>query len=370
MTNVQVGLPLTAAQQDIWFDDKITGGGSAYNTAIYWEISGPLDLQLFETALTRLVDEAECTRIRFVDVDDRPRQVIEPLSELPLTVVDVSAEPDPFQAARDRMRDDLRRPFALTDFPLFRLSVYRLGADRTVFCFLNHHLVSDGFSYVIYFRRLAEIYQALLTGAALEDGRFPALTDLIEAEARYAGSAAEQRDRAYWAETVAGAPDPVSLATRDALSSPDFHRAEADLPADLDARLRAVAWDARMPWSAVIAAALGAYTQRMTGARDLLLSLPVTARSGAGMQAVPGMVVNYVPVRLRVGPGTTRGELLAQSRAGFGAALRHQRFRVSGIRRQMGLARGPACASVSSGRRKYGGTNARFPSVARSSGPC
>ncbi|HVV25278.1 MAG TPA: amino acid adenylation domain-containing protein, partial [Pseudonocardiaceae bacterium] len=87
----------------------------------------------------------------------------------------------------------------------------------------------------------------------------------------------------------------------------------------------------------VVISALAAYTQRLTGVTDVLLSMPVSARVGAGMRAVPGMVNNYVPLRLTVRPELTRAELLRQASAELTKALRHQRFRVSRIRNGMGL---------------------------------
>lgn len=185
MTSVQTaGLPLTAGQKDIWFDAKLSGGGATYNTAIYWDIRGPLDPDLFRTALARLAEESECLRVRFDDRGGEPRQFVEPLGALPLTVTDVQAAPDPAAAAEQAIRADLAVPFPLDEapdqgpgdgpyVPLFRLSVFTLGPERTFFCLLNHHLVSDGFSYVIYFQRLSEIYGALLDGTSPDDNRFP-----------------------------------------------------------------------------------------------------------------------------------------------------------------------------------------------------
>ncbi|MEU7482643.1 amino acid adenylation domain-containing protein, partial [Streptomyces sp. NPDC042319] len=367
MTSVQTaGLPLTAGQKDIWFDEKLSGGGASYNTAIYWDIRGPLDRDLFRAALTRLVAESECLRTRFTEVDGEPRQFVEELTELPLTVTDVGGAADPAGAAREAIQADLRIPLSPTaapHVPLFRLSVFTLGPDRTFFCLLNHHLVSDGFSYVIYWQRLSAIYEAMLAGTSLDEDRFPPLGTLVEAEAAYADTARAERDRAYWAEHLADRPEPVTLATREADPAQTFHREETVLPDALAERLRTVAWDSRVTWQTVLVAALGAYTRRMAGTEDVLLSLPVTARVGGTMQNIPGMVVNYLPLRLAVLPGTTRGELLTTTYRTFSQALKHQRHRVSRIRRAMGL--------TSDDRRPFGPFINMMPQVEKLSvGPC
>ncbi|MEU2181870.1 amino acid adenylation domain-containing protein [Streptomyces thermolilacinus] len=360
------GLPLTAGQKDIWFDEKLSGGGASYNTAIYWDIRGPLDRRLFSAALERLVEESECLRARFTDIDGEPRQFIEELDELPLTVTDVSDADDPAEAAREMIRADLRVPLVPTAapyVPLFRLSVFTLAEDRTFFCLLNHHLVSDGFSYVIYWQRLSAIYAAMLAGTSLDEGRFAPLSTLIDAEAAYGASPRAERDRAYWEERFADRPEPVSLATRDAEPAQAFRRENTVLPERTADRLRGVAWDARVTWQTVLVAALGAYTGRMLGTGDVMLSLPVTARAGGTMQGIPGMVVNYVPLRLPVTPGMTRGDLLTATYQAFSQALKHQRHRVSRIRRAMGLA--------SDDRRPFGPFINMMPQIEKLAiGPC
>ncbi|MGW0389348.1 amino acid adenylation domain-containing protein [Streptomyces sp. NPDC003042] len=376
MTHVQTvgGLPLTAGQKDIWFDAKLSGGGATYNTAIYWDIRGELDHGLFRTALERLVTESECLRTRFTEVDGEPRQFIEPLERLPLTVTDVSGAADPAAAAHEAIRADLRVPFTLpaegadsspadAREPLFRLSVFTLGAERTFFCLLNHHLVSDGFSYVIYWQRLAVIYEALLAGTTLDEGRFPPLSTLLDAEAAYVGSARAERDRAYWEERFTTRPELISLATRDAEPAQGFLQEQGVLPEDVAERLRAVAWESRVTWQTVLVAALGAYTGRMAATEDVLLSLPVTARVGGDTQKVPGMVVNYLPLRLAVDRATTRAGLFADAYRAFSQALKHQRHRVSRIRRAMGLS--------SDDRRPFGPFLNMMPQVEKLAiGPC
>ncbi|MFI6049296.1 amino acid adenylation domain-containing protein [Streptomyces violascens] len=367
MTDVQTGgLPLTAGQKDIWFDEKLSGGGATYNTAIYWDIRGPLDQRLFRAALARLVEESECLRARFTEVDGEPWQFVEPVAELPLTVTDVSGAEDPAAAALAAIHDDLRVPLpvaAVPHVPLFRLSVFTLGADRTFFCLLNHHLVSDGFSYVIYWQRLSAIYEAMLAGTSLDENRFPPLGTLIEAEAAYADSPRMERDRAYWEKELADRPEPLSLATRDAEPAQTFLREATVLPESIAERLRSVGWDARVTWQTVLVAALGSYSGRLAGTDDVLLSLPVTARVGGTMQYIPGMVVNYLPLRLSLRPGMTRGELLASTYKAFSQGLKHQRYRVSRIRRAMGL--------PSDDRRPFGPFINMMPQVEELSiGPC
>ncbi|MGA4841736.1 amino acid adenylation domain-containing protein [Streptomyces sp. G45] len=336
------GLPLTAGQRDIWFDEQLSGGGATYNTAAYWDLRGPLDHDLFRTALERLVTEAECLRTRFTEAgpDGAPRQSVEPLGALPLTVTDVSAAPDPAAAARAAIDADLRTAFtvaAAPEVPLFRMGLYVLGAERAHFSLVSHHLVTDGYSVILLWRRLSAIYEALLAGTSLDDGAFPPLRELVAAEDAYARSPRAARDRAYWERQTADAPPPLTLAARDAAPAQTFRRETAVLAEPVAERLRAVAWEARVTWQTALVAAVGAYTGRMARTPDVLLSLPVTARAGARTQNIPGVVVNCLPLRLAVREDTTRADLLADAYQALSQGLRHQRHRTSRIRRAMGL---------------------------------
>ncbi|MFF4468282.1 amino acid adenylation domain-containing protein [Streptomyces sp. NPDC001599] len=372
MTPVRtVGLPLTAGQKDIWFDAKLSGGGAIYNNSAYWDIRGPLNRDLLRTALARLVDESECLRARFDEQGGEPRQFVEPIGTLPLVVTDVSAAPDPAAAARQAIRDDLAVPFPLDDDadgsqghgPLFRLSVFVLGPERTFLCLLTHHLVSDGFSYVIYFQRLAEIYGALLDGTPLDEGRFPPLAELVEAQAASTGSAKGERDAAYWRERVGDGPELISLAARDAQPAASFHQEGTVLAESTAELLRTVAWQSRVIWQTTFAAAVFAYTARTAATEDVLLALPVTGRLGETMQRIPGVVVNTLPLRLTVSGDSTRAGLLAATHEAFSQALRHQRHRVSQIRRDMGL--------PSDDRRPFGPFLNMFPQPGKPViGPC
>ncbi|HET6860343.1 MAG TPA: condensation domain-containing protein, partial [Streptomyces sp.] len=330
-------LALSAGQTDIWFDEKLSGGSLAYNTAGYLDIRGPLDAELFREAARRLTDEAECTRSRFLEGDGRPRQSIEPLAELPYAALDFSGESDPFEAARSWMLADLDTPFTLTDFPLFRLALLKTGADRSLFYMCIHHFLCDGYSQVVFWRRLSEIYGALLDGKSDDDRRLPPLSALLDAEQAYTASPQAARDAGFWAAKFPVTPALVSLSESESGPGQGFVRDEFTLSEETTGALRDLAKQASVTWPTVVMAAIGAYTQRRTGQRDVLLTVPVTTRVGALMRAVPGMVANTLPLHLRAEPATTRQELLKQTSREFTRILKHQRHRVSKIRRAMGL---------------------------------
>ncbi|MFJ6215753.1 amino acid adenylation domain-containing protein [Streptomyces sp. NPDC092296] len=338
-------LPLSAGQADIWFDEKLGGAGAHYNTAGYLDIRGPLRIDAFRRAVAGLVQEAECMRARIVEVDGALRQVVEPVTELPFRTAELPDE----EAAHAWMRDDLATPFDREHGPLVRFALIHCGEQRSFFYMCIHHLLCDGYSQVLFWDRLTELYEAELyeaepdgaepDGAPGGDGgkRLPPLRQLLDREAAYQGSAHQARDLAYWRRRFPQPPEPVSLAAPGGTAGAGFLRSRCELPPEVADRLRALAREAAVTWPTVVMAAVAVYTWKYTGRRDVLLTVPATARVGATMRAVPGMVANTLPLGLRIDDRSTRRELLSQVSREFNALITHQRLRVSRIRREIGL---------------------------------
>ncbi|MDS0134339.1 MULTISPECIES: non-ribosomal peptide synthetase [unclassified Amycolatopsis] len=337
MTAVDAFLPLSTAQTDVWYDEQLSGGGLAYAMADYLDITGPLDVGVFRTALRALADEAECFRARFVEVEGEPRQLIEPLGELPIRYPDVTGEADPEAAALDWMHEDMRHPFSLEDFPLFRGALIKVGERRHFWYLTTHHLIGDGFSAAICHRRLGELYNALLAGEDPGPTALPPFRLLLDADLAYQESPHRLRDKEFWGRHFDTTPDLVSLSGKEPAPARGFLRRTMVLPPETAKAVREAAAAAKVTLPTFFIAAMAAYTQRLSGIKDLLLTVPVAARAGVRSRATPGMVANYLPLRMVVEPQTTIAELLAQASRELAATLKHQRYHVNQIRRDIGV---------------------------------
>ncbi|MER6797660.1 condensation domain-containing protein, partial [Amycolatopsis mediterranei] len=337
MTAVDAFLPLSTAQTDVWYDEQLSGGGLAYAMADYLDITGPLDVEVFQSALRALADEAECFRARFVEVEGEPRQLIEPLTELPIRYPDVTGEADPESAALDWMQEDLRHPFSLEDFPLFRGALIKLGAQRHFWYLTTHHLIGDGFSAAICHRRLGELYNALLAGEDPGPTALPPFRLLLDADLAYQDSPHRLRDKAFWGRHFDTTPDLVSLSGKEPAPARGFLRRTMVLPPETAKAVREAAAGAKVTLPTFFIAAMAAYTQRLSGIKDLLLTVPVAARAGVRSRATPGMVANYLPLRMVVEPQMTIAALLGQASSELAATLKHQRYHVNQIRRDIGV---------------------------------
>ncbi|MFG3055691.1 amino acid adenylation domain-containing protein, partial [Kitasatospora sp. NPDC048239] len=331
-------LPLLAGQSGMWFAQQLDPASPAYQIAECVEIHGPVDARLFELALRQVLHEAEGFRLCFVESDNGVRQRINPYTDWPLHLVDVSAEPDPWAAAQAWMWTDLKRPCDLQQGPHFTMALLRAGDNRFIWYQRAHHGVVDGYSGSLMAARAAELYTALVEGRPDEGSPLPPFQHLLDDEAAYRGSEQHVEDRRYWLERLADRPEPVSLAGRFAPPARGHLRHTVDLGVEHSAHLKAAARRLGVGWSAFVLAATAAYTHRLTGAHDVVLGMPVMSRSGRTIRAIPGMLTNVLPLRLTVGPELTLVELVKQTSAAARQDLRHQRYRYEEMRRELGLA--------------------------------
>ncbi|MDE9365083.1 amino acid adenylation domain-containing protein [Luteipulveratus sp. YIM 133132] len=333
-------LDLTAAQRAIWFDETLSDRPALHTMGEHLDIRGPLDVALLERALDRLLHEADGMRMRFREVDGVPVQEPRDIA-LPLPVHDLSARGDAgHDEAVAQMWADLDRPFRLDGEPLVRCALYVLGPTRHLLYIAMHHLVSDGYSRVPAYDRLAAIYRELDEGGTIEDtaGRsLPPFRVLLDTERAYEESPAHDRDDAYWRARATAFAEPSTLSLRTAAPAPTQLRHTRVVGKDRAEGWRAAAAGAGVSWAAYVIAAAGAYVAKATGATSAQLTVPVTGRVGRRTRQVPGMVANYLPLRIDAAPGRTVGELVAGTAAELFRTVQHQRFRGEQVRRLAGV---------------------------------
>ncbi|MFP2933825.1 amino acid adenylation domain-containing protein, partial [Pyxidicoccus sp. 3LG] len=141
-------LPLSFAQQRLWFLDQLEPGSSAYNIPSALRLTGFLDLTALERAFTELVRRHEALRTTFVATEGQPAQVIFEPVDFPLATIDLTVLPAGSRDAEAHQlaAQELQRPFSLAHGPLLRAMLLRLDAEEHVLVLTMHHIVSDGWS--------------------------------------------------------------------------------------------------------------------------------------------------------------------------------------------------------------------------------
>jgi amino acid adenylation domain-containing protein len=311
----------SSAHKGMWLAQKMSP--DRLNHALtMWDVDGELDAAVMESTFLHVMGEAEVLRITFADDDGELRLVPRELGDWRPFFLDCSAEADPEQAAREALADMLRKPFDLERDLLFRLGVVRLAATRSLVVIAYHHLISDGFGAGgLLSRRLAEVYTALVRGAAVPELPHPWDAESFATEAgEYLASENFTDDTEFWRDYLKDAPAPAQVprvalpdATASGLSEP---MSSADRWGELTEpigmvsrtltvpRAEADAWTENTKsmgvWmSTMLTAAASVFFRHRCDRPEFLLSLVVGNRVGVASRT-PGLAVNVVPLRVKV----------------------------------------------------------------------
>ncbi|MEV0296722.1 non-ribosomal peptide synthase/polyketide synthase [Nocardia sp. NPDC050710] len=324
--------PLAPAQLGLWYA-QLLDPEVPINVAQYVDVEGELDVALLQQTTRDAALDYGSTLVRFGEADGAPFQCVDPELTTELPLIDFRGHADPVAAAHEWMRADASAPVDLVRDRLFAGAVLRV-AERRYFWYLRaHHIVLDGFGALTNTMRVAERYTARILGTEPESARPGTLAALVDGELSYRESGRFAADRAHWAERVAGLDAPTSLDGRTAARSATNLIVGRPLPEHLVERMNVLAAEQDSTIAVVLLAAFAGYLGRLTDRDDVVLSLPVTARTTAVMRRSAGMLSNIVPLRVGVGAEVSWGELLRATRVEVAGALRHQRYRHEDIRR-------------------------------------
>ncbi len=297
-------LPLSFAQQRLWFLDQLEGGSQAtYNITAALELRGELDESALRRCLRQLTERHQSLRMNFLSEGGRPRIVLrEPYD--PLTSEDGRGRPDLEDWLRREADEHASRPFDLSRDALLRLRLLRAGEDRRALLFSVHHIAADGWSLQVLVRELATLY-----AASCEGGESP----LAPPRLQYADYAAWQRgwlsdeelerQLGYWREQLADGPGRLNLPLDRARPSSPSHRG-GQLPLRLSGELVEGLCDLSRREGATLymtlLAGLQALLHRVSGQGDVSVGSPIANRTHGGTEDLVGFFVNTLVLRSRL----------------------------------------------------------------------
>ncbi|MEU0504617.1 amino acid adenylation domain-containing protein [Nocardia sp. NPDC005998] len=315
--------PLTVAQQEIWAYTTLYGSDHRYLIDGYVHLRGRIDPGLFERALRGVVAAAETLRVRLDTGGPEPRQVVEECAEWSLHRGDFGDESDPVAAALAYLRA-APPAFDLDVAPLFDHHLLDLGAAGHLWGIRAHHLVFDGGASLAFIRAVARAYSALLAGEPTPDVA-DTVAGYVEQDQRYRASRRFADDRAFWSGRLAGLPDAPMFAHPPVATGAHGPLRHSGRPGDDEWReFLGAAERFGVEWPALLAATTALLLHADSGARTVVLGLPVPAKRS--WRAL-GMTSNVVGLRLEVDPGASIAALARAAQAELRTVLRHQHYR-------------------------------------------
>ncbi|MET9340066.1 amino acid adenylation domain-containing protein [Nonomuraea sp. NPDC003804] len=351
-------LPLSFAQERLWFLWRMAPDSPAYNAPAAVRLRGPLEVDALAGALSGVVARHEVLRTRYAAEGGAPAQVVDPPTPVELPVI---------HAAEGELRGLVDRecalPFDLEDGPVLRARLFRLAADDHVLLLVIHHIACDGWSLPILWRELAALYQ----GESLPDLEIQyadhahrqrhaaAHADTTQAGTAQAGTAQDDggtgtgpdRDTddglGYWTAQLAGLETLELPADRPRPQEPGHqgHHVPLRVPEETARTLRALARDSGATVFMVLLTAVQALLSRLTGQHDIAVGTPTAGRDRPDTAPLIGFFVNTLVLRAGTGDNPTFRDLLRRNRATVLDAFAHQHTPFERVVERLNPVRGP-----------------------------
>ncbi len=321
-------LPLSFAQQRLWFLHEFDPDSVEYNSGDSYRLRGKLDVAALETALRELVARHEPLRTTFDTVDGRGVQIVHATVDTPLRTVDLSdlAESEREPAVARLIRVEASRPFDLRRGPVFRPVLAHLGTDDHVLILSLHHIVTDGWSMGLLVRELGIGYSAAVRGERAEPAPLPVqYADYAVWQRNHLSGAALDEHIEYWTHQLRGMTalelptDRPRSAVRGSSGAVHFF----ELPPWVLSGLKDVSRTHGATLFMTLVAATKVLLARHSGQQDITVGTATSGRGMAGLEKLVGFFVNTVVLRSYVDESRSFAELLSEVRTTVLDAFAH-----------------------------------------------
>ncbi len=327
-------VPLTEAQEGLWYAQRIDPQNPIFNTAQCLDLRGSIDTAAWRNAVTVALADADGLAMRFVDTDDGPRHVLDEAHRAAPEVIDMRVHADAEGEAQRAIERDLTTPLDPTVDRLVAQRLYVMADDHARWYQRAHHLVIDGYGTMLLTRRICELYASQVRGDAADDRAFGPYAAVLAEDRVYRTSARRAADAAFWHDQFADT-EATTLGAGTAVTSHTALRHALHVPEGLSAALRNLAGST--PWPDVVVALIAEYLARHLGVDDVVVGVPTMERLDSAAARVPAMVMNVLPVRVRTSEDLPIGEHVRRVAAQLRECRRHGRYRGEQIRRDLGL---------------------------------
>ncbi|RPH53215.1 non-ribosomal peptide synthetase, partial [bacterium] len=278
-------LPLSFAQERLWFLDRFEPGGSLYNIPTAVRLEGALDEPAFAAALGEIVRRHETLRTAFREIGGRPVQRILPWSPFELPIIDLGMLPEGEreEAWRRLVREEAARPFDLASGRMLRALLLRFGEREHVVALTFHHIASDGWSFGVFLRELQALYKAASTGRPSPLPGLPMrYADFAVCQREWLQGEVLESQLAWWRQALAGLPEALELPTdrpRPAVRAGRGASVVFFFPSELSAGLTAISRREGATLFMVLLAGFEALLCRLGGGEDMAVGSPIANRN-------------------------------------------------------------------------------------------
>ncbi|KAB8332627.1 non-ribosomal peptide synthetase [Scytonema tolypothrichoides VB-61278] len=330
-------LPLSFAQQRLWFLHQLDPNSTAYNGSSAVLLQGALNVAALEKSINEIVRRHEVLRTCFAVVEEQAVQRISSELMMPLSIVDLQnlLQNERETEVRRLGRTDAQQPFDLTQAPLMRLTLLRLGTEEHILLVTMHHIISDGWSAGVFIHEISALYEAFATGKP--SLRHATLTPLPELSIQYVDFAVWQRQwlqgeildtqLSYWKKQLEGAKTVLELPTdrpRSTLQTSKGTKHAFALSPTLSGSLKSLSQQQGVTLFMTLLAAFNTLLYCYTRQEDILIGTPIANRNRPEIEGLIGFFVNTLVLRTDLSNNPSFIELLQRVREVTLGAYTHQ----------------------------------------------
>ncbi len=323
-------IPLSFAQQRLWFVDQLEPGNPMYNIPQVIRLRGNLDVRALQESINEIVRRHEVLRTVFQVIDNQPAQIILPELKISLHSLDVShvEEETRLEQATQLLKTEALKPFNLAAGPLLSVLLVTLGPQEHMLLVNTHHIVSDRWSMGVFFDELAKLYPAFQRH---ENSPLPELpiqyADHSTWQRRYLQGEVLARQVAYWKQNLSGAPPVLELptdrprgATQNYLGRSQTHLLPNTLLRELTTLSQAEGVTLFMTLLAAFQTLLARYSRQ----EDIVVGSPIANRNFAEVEPLIGLFVNTLALRGDLSGDPSFRDLLQRVKSTAMGAYQHQ----------------------------------------------
>ena len=317
-------LPLSYAQQRLWFVNQFEGGASTnYNMTGAYRLAGELNVAAIRKAIQKIVQRHESLRTRFLMVDDQAVQEINDDLNIEVPVIEVTEK-----EVESYVDSYAAHVFDLSRGPLIKIGLLRLSNEEHVFLLNMHHIISDGWSYDVFNRELEVLYVAYSNG---EPPQLPPLpiqyVDYAHWQRQGPQKAKLEQQVNYWERQLENAPALLELPTdrpRPAAQSYRGAKEKITIPKALADQLNDLSQQENATLFMVLVAAFQVLLARYSGQNDICVGTPIANRQRMELEGLIGFFINTLVLRSRIDSQDSFKDLIQQIKEISLSAYAHQ----------------------------------------------
>lgn len=331
-------MKLTLPQQDIYFEQLLFPNSSIYNIGAKIVIEGEIDISIFKTAYTNLINQHDAYRsVINIQNDDIEVQFAQPYNPI-LEYKDFSARKNPETDSNLFIEIEFKKPFNLTDkSPLYKFALLKVRDDLFFLFSVYHHIITDGWGTALMFQRLVNNYNEILTAGEILSIYPFSYKDFVDDDQNYNSSDEFKVNKKYWKQKFSKVPDNLFDKIDTSFTTSESSRKVVVIKRDIYNRLITLSGTIKSNPFHFILAALFAYFGRKHQNFDFSIGLPVLNRPSLKFKKTVGLFMGVNPLRLSFNIENTILELVSEIKNQLRQDYRHQRFPLSNLINELKL---------------------------------